>query len=123
MLELIYGHTVTSPDDKYLQIAEGALKGSNDVAGAGIDIIELVPSRRFHLWSILGGTNNSPLDTVRHLPYWIWGRGVKQLIDTTKRMVEAVHTEPYKLVEDAIVSLALRCGSSPWSHCLTTGLG
>ena len=49
MLELIYGHTVTSPDDKYLQIAEGALKGSNDVASAGIDIIELVPSRRFHL--------------------------------------------------------------------------
>ena len=45
MLELIYGHTVTSPDDKYLQIADGALNGSNDVAGAGLDIVEILPIR------------------------------------------------------------------------------
>ena len=44
---------------------------------------------------------------MRHLPYWVWGRGIKRLIDTTKLMVEAVHTEPYKLVEDAMVELSI----------------
>ena len=54
MLELIYGHTVTSPDDKYLQIAEGALKGSTDVAGACIDVVEMVPSRKWYSPDVLG---------------------------------------------------------------------
>ncbi|EPS93960.1 hypothetical protein FOMPIDRAFT_1170095 [Fomitopsis schrenkii] len=85
MLELIYGHTVTSPDDRYLQIADGALKGSDDVAGAGINIIEFVP-------------------LLRHAPYWILGRGIKQLLESTRLMVEAAHTEPYKLVEDAMAA-------------------
>ena len=57
MLELIYGHTVTSPDDKYLQIAEGALKGSTDVAGAGIDVIEMVPSRKWYSPVVFGDCN------------------------------------------------------------------
>lgn len=43
MLELIYGHTVTLPDDKYLRIADGALKGSDEVAGSGVNILEFVP--------------------------------------------------------------------------------
>ena len=44
---------------------------------------------------------------VRHVPYCILGRGIKDLVENTQRMVKAVHTEPYKLVEAALVRLLL----------------
>ncbi|KZT69384.1 cytochrome P450 [Daedalea quercina L-15889] len=85
MLETIYGHTVTSRDDKYMQIADRALKGTNDVAAAGTNIVDALP-------------------ILRHVPSWMLGRGIARLLKETRPGVLAAHKEPYALVANAMAA-------------------
>ena len=43
MLEIGYGHTVTSDDDEYLHYAEAALRGTTEVASPGAAIVDILP--------------------------------------------------------------------------------
>ena len=44
MMDVVYGHTVTAEDDKYLHIASEALRGTTEVAAAGANIVDFMPS-------------------------------------------------------------------------------
>ena len=44
MMEVVYGHTVTADDDRYMHIASEALRGTTEVAAAGANVVDFMPS-------------------------------------------------------------------------------
>ncbi|EPS99953.1 hypothetical protein FOMPIDRAFT_1123536 [Fomitopsis schrenkii] len=85
MMEVVYGHTVTAEDDRYMHTASEALRGTTEVAAAGANIVDFMPF-------------------LRHIPAWIPGARFKRLADETRDSVIAVHREPYALVENAMAT-------------------
>jgi hypothetical protein len=45
IVKITYGHTVTSMDDRYVQLAERALSRSVALASVGAMIVDLIPFR------------------------------------------------------------------------------
>ena len=42
-MEIAYGHTITSDDDKYLELAEGTNRVVAEVGDMGSSIVDLLP--------------------------------------------------------------------------------
>lgn len=53
MMEVVYGHTVAADGDRYMYIASEALRGTTEVAAAGANVVDFMPSRELSVLTML----------------------------------------------------------------------
>ncbi|KAH9917068.1 cytochrome P450 [Fomitopsis serialis] len=80
MLQSLYGHTVTSPDDEYLHVIEKAVEETMHLSAPGTTPVDFIPS-------------------LRYLPTWFPGAGFKRKAVWIKRTVRDAAQRTYDLAE------------------------
>lgn len=108
---VLYGHKVTSADDRFMKLAAESTEVLSNklVTGGGVWAVDMFP----FCASLFSGAasccfpvSDSPelLRAVRHLPSWFPGAGFKQSSVEWKKLIEAFVNEPYEDCKEKIVS-------------------
>ena len=85
MMEVVYGHTVAADGDRYMHIASEALRGTTEVAAAGANVVDFMPSRE----PLALPPNSCKTDTLK-LQYAIYPHGCLVLVSRGWRMRRVV---------------------------------
>ncbi|OSX56954.1 hypothetical protein POSPLADRAFT_1158493 [Postia placenta MAD-698-R-SB12] len=96
ILQIAYGHSVTSLDDKFIHLAERAGKETVEYGSAGVMLVDLFPF-------------------LKHIPLWMPGSGFKSRAFEIRDLVRKMLDTPFEMVKDAMKS-----GTA--SPCLTATL-
>lgn len=100
MLEVLYGHSVTSSDDEYLALADKVSDGVTAVTAPGIALLDFVPvctSAPSYL-DCMSCTDSQHGDIlVRHLPAWFPGGSFQHLAKETKIVLWDTANKTYDL--------------------------
>ncbi|KAH9917073.1 cytochrome P450 [Fomitopsis serialis] len=83
MLQYLYGHTLTSPDDEYYHVVEKAVEETMNFSTPGTLPVDLIPS-------------------LRYLPAWFPGAGFKQNAVWIKKTVRDAAQRTYDLAESML---------------------
>ncbi|KAH9936920.1 cytochrome P450 [Amylocystis lapponica] len=85
IMEIAYGHTVTSMDDKYIELADRATNETNEAGSAGSMLVDFFP-------------------VLKHIPTWMPGAGFKRDAARVRKSVNKMLDTPFDMVKDAIMS-------------------
>ncbi|KAF9812881.1 hypothetical protein IEO21_05932 [Rhodonia placenta] len=96
IMQIAYGHSVTSLDDKFVHLAERAGKETVEYGNAGVMLVDFFP-------------------LLKHIPLWMPGSGFKRRAFEIRDVVRKMLDTPYEMVKDAMKS-----GTA--SPCLTATL-
>lgn len=112
MLEIGYGHTVTSVDDDHIHMVDSAIQGMFLAGYPGSMLVDVFPARRCYLrfpiyerhadcstYAILSlGTN-----AVKYIPAWIPGMVWKRTAIQQRPGIDTMNLKPFRAVTQAMV--------------------
>lgn len=107
ILRLTYGHRVNSTEDKYVQLSETAVTGTNQVGNGGSQLVDLFPAReRFVLLPARSALKfKAPPFSVKYVPAWLPGMGFKRYALRVRKDVEGMRNMLFDVAKGYIVSL------------------
>ncbi|KZT03583.1 cytochrome P450 [Laetiporus sulphureus 93-53] len=85
IMEIAYGHIVTSPDDKYIHHADLVMQAVAKHGSPGATPVDLVPA-------------------LKYLPTWFPGAGFKRTALAAHEALRKMLDEPFEMVENAMAS-------------------
>ncbi|EPS95640.1 hypothetical protein FOMPIDRAFT_146399 [Fomitopsis schrenkii] len=83
MLEIAYGHPVSSLDDEFIVLADSAISGSTETGAAASSLIDFFP-------------------ILRYVPAWLPGAGFRKKIDEVHELVRQMIEIPFERVYEAM---------------------
>ncbi|EPS95637.1 hypothetical protein FOMPIDRAFT_1168371 [Fomitopsis schrenkii] len=89
MLEIAYGHPVSSLDDGFIALADNALAGMTDMGAAASSLIDIFP-------------------ILLYVPAWLPGAGFRKKINEVRKLVRQMIDIPFERVYEAVVSGSAR---------------
>ena len=100
MMEVAYGHEVTSLDDEIVVLAEKAVGATTEAGSPAATLIDFLPfcERLFTIHALL-----LMATTVQWIPAWMPGGGWKNRAAEVRRMVQKTSDVPYRRLKAAIV--------------------
>lgn len=108
MLEIGYGHTVSSlEDDKFIKLVENGVRRCLTGSGAGASLVDFFPIRAVYLPFLPVLALNlrfTLLCTVRHVPAWMPGMEFKRSAAIARVAVRDMEEVPYRNVVEAMAS-------------------
>ncbi|KZT03201.1 cytochrome P450 monooxygenase [Laetiporus sulphureus 93-53] len=84
MMEIAYGHSVTSADDEFINLSEAALAGTVEAGSAAATLVDFFPF-------------------LRYIPEWMPGGGFKKRAYEVRKLVQRMIDTPYEKVKEAMV--------------------
>ncbi|KZT12723.1 cytochrome P450 [Laetiporus sulphureus 93-53] len=84
IMEIAYGHSVTSLNDQFVHLAERAAKETIESGGPGSMIVDFFP-------------------LLRHLPMWLPGAGFKRKAHKVRLIVRKMLDAPFEMVKTAMM--------------------
>ncbi|PCH42868.1 cytochrome P450 [Wolfiporia cocos MD-104 SS10] len=85
IMQITYGHRVTSLDDKFIHMAVRAAKETVESGGAGSMLVDFFPF-------------------LRHMPTWLPGAGFKKRALEVRPVVRAMLDSPFHMVKEAMLA-------------------
>ncbi|KZT68558.1 cytochrome P450 [Daedalea quercina L-15889] len=83
VVEAVYGHQITSLEDKYINLMDRAMEGTVATGEAGATLIDILPF-------------------LKHVPAWMPGAAFKRAALHTRSLLQASNEVPYRMVKEAI---------------------
>ncbi|EGN94698.1 hypothetical protein SERLA73DRAFT_187752 [Serpula lacrymans var. lacrymans S7.3] len=80
IMQIAYGHTVDSVEDKYIKLADEALTATVNYGSPGSQLVDLVPA-------------------LKYLPVWMPGTGFKRRASVVYKLVRAMIETPFEMVK------------------------
>jgi len=112
ILRLAYGHRVNSTEDKYVQLSETAVTGTNQVGNGGSQVVDLFPPRESPIFFLSRACSALKLkalpSSVQYLPAWLPGMGFKRYALRVRKDVQGMRNALFDLAKEYIVSLPQR---------------
>ncbi|PCH38585.1 cytochrome P450 [Wolfiporia cocos MD-104 SS10] len=85
IMEITYGYTVTSADDKYVALITEAMNGVTESGSTGATLVDFFP-------------------VLKYIPSWLPGAGFKRNALAVRRLVEAACDGPYEWTKRQVES-------------------
>jgi len=114
LLHLVYGHHVSSTDDKYVRISEAALTGTAEGGTPGSQVVDFFPARKFPFFCLLHSSFAPPCSvlqlkapslSVKYIPAWLPGMAFKRHALRVRKDLEGMKNMLFDVAIKYIVSL------------------
>ncbi|TCD64286.1 hypothetical protein EIP91_004294 [Steccherinum ochraceum] len=100
IMDIAYGHIVTSEDDKYIEMGEKGNHAFATVGSAGSMLVDFFPIRKAP-FLVTDATSDSPL-AVKHYPTWLPGAAFKKRAISAAKLLRTMHDVPYNMVKSQL---------------------
>ena len=110
LLHLVYGHHVSSTDDKYVRLSEAAVSGTAGGGTPGSQVVDLFPARKLSSFSFFfllcsALQLNAPSLSVKYIPAWLPGMAFKRYALRVRKDLEGMRNTLFDVAKKNIVSL------------------
>jgi hypothetical protein len=114
LLDLVYGHRVSSTDDKYVRMSEAAVTGTAEAGTPGSQVVDLFPARKLSFFCLLYSSFalpcsvlqlKTPSFSVKYIPAWLPGMAFKRHALRVRKDLEVMRNTLFDVATKYIVSL------------------
>lgn len=116
MLEIGYGHTLTSINDDYIRMVNSALEGFSVAGNPGSMLVDFFPPCESRI-ALSCPHSVLTIWTVRYLPAWFPGLTWKEAVTRLRPDIDNMNLRPFRAVINAVVRNTTFAMSVP--RCLT----
>ena len=101
-MKITYGHEIKSDEDKFVELASGAIKALGSNPAGGTDIADILPfCMSNHLRALLFSLTHC---LVCYIPSWFPGGGFKKRAERGKKLQQDLLELPYMDLKSRMVS-------------------
>ena len=96
-MEMAYGFDVKSNEDRFLRATVAAIKSTTRVMVPGAFLVDTIPMR-----ALTSELANLPLTTVKYVPEWFPGAGLKTFARTARKKYDVAVDGPLEYVKESM---------------------